>query len=331
MKAALEQNGYKIYTVPEVATIVFSNGAEWNNLSVEQQYTILEEIIKLQMSLEDAFVSVAEASGKPSVVIMDRGLLDNEAYVPFPEMWNLILDKNSWNIIEMRDKRYDKVLHLVTAAIGAEKYYTTENNTARRETVHEAAELDRKIQRSYIGHHDVSVIDNTTDFSTKVERCKNSILHKVGLYSAVSKPILKKRYILSDNFNFENVKSRISDVSIDITFLDPSKFSSNSYVYRRGQNGVYEYFLKDSDQIERVIDPEEYLNLSTKKDPKTKVLHKDLKYFLYNHDYFCYSQVNGKKFLEVSIEKGRELKLPNENVKRELNENEMTDYDLSKE
>lgn len=28
-------------------------------------------------------------------------------------------------------RRYDAVVHLVTAAIGAEKFYTTENNTAR--------------------------------------------------------------------------------------------------------------------------------------------------------------------------------------------------------
>ena len=32
-------------------------------------------------------------------------------------------------------RRYDLVLHLVTAANGAEKYYTLENNAARSESV----------------------------------------------------------------------------------------------------------------------------------------------------------------------------------------------------
>jgi hypothetical protein len=32
------------------------------------------------------------------------------------------------------DRRYDGVFHLVTAAIGAEKFYTLANNTARSET-----------------------------------------------------------------------------------------------------------------------------------------------------------------------------------------------------
>jgi hypothetical protein len=38
----------------------------------------------------------------------------------------------------MRDKRYDAVFHLVTAADGATMYYTTANNTARGETIDEA-------------------------------------------------------------------------------------------------------------------------------------------------------------------------------------------------
>ena len=41
--------------------------------------------------------------------------------------------------------RYDLVLHLVTAASGAEAFYTNANNTARRETADEARGLDSRI------------------------------------------------------------------------------------------------------------------------------------------------------------------------------------------
>jgi hypothetical protein len=37
------------------------------------------------------------------------------------------------------------VLHLVTAASGAEAFYTNANNTARRETADEARDLDSRI------------------------------------------------------------------------------------------------------------------------------------------------------------------------------------------
>lgn len=33
---------------------------------------------------------------------------------------------NSWNNIELRDNRYNQIIHMVSAANGAEDYYTTE-------------------------------------------------------------------------------------------------------------------------------------------------------------------------------------------------------------
>ena len=41
------------------------------------------------------------------------------------------MDEEGWTWASLRDKRYDRVLHLVTAAIGAEEFYTRSNNTAR--------------------------------------------------------------------------------------------------------------------------------------------------------------------------------------------------------
>ena len=48
-------------------------------------------------------------------------------------------------------KRYDMVLHLVTAANGAEKYYTLENNAARSEGVELAIDIDDTLQERYSG------------------------------------------------------------------------------------------------------------------------------------------------------------------------------------
>lgn len=33
---------------------------------------------------------------------------------------------NKWNPVEMRDNRYNQILHLVSAANGAEEFYSTE-------------------------------------------------------------------------------------------------------------------------------------------------------------------------------------------------------------
>lgn len=36
------------------------------------------------------------------------------------------MSNNSWNNIELRDNRYNQIIHMVSAAKGAEDYYTTE-------------------------------------------------------------------------------------------------------------------------------------------------------------------------------------------------------------
>ena len=49
-------------------------------------------------------------------------------------------EKAGLNNVELRDN-YDAVIHMVTAAKGAEKYYTTENNKARTESIPESASV----------------------------------------------------------------------------------------------------------------------------------------------------------------------------------------------
>lgn len=56
------------------------------------------------------------------------------------------------------------------AAKGAEKFHTTANNSARTETIEEAAEIDDKFISKWIGHPYFRVIDNSTDFEDKMKR-----------------------------------------------------------------------------------------------------------------------------------------------------------------
>ena len=51
-------------------------------------------------------------------------------------------------------------MHLVTAANGAEKFYTGDNNQARYETVEEAIALDSKLIDAWVGHPSFAIIEN---------------------------------------------------------------------------------------------------------------------------------------------------------------------------
>ena len=43
------------------------------------------------------------------------------------------MDENGWTTAALRDQRYDCVVHLVSAADGAEEFYTTHDGSVRSE------------------------------------------------------------------------------------------------------------------------------------------------------------------------------------------------------
>ena len=54
--------------------------------------------------------------------------MDGQAYVN-EDVWQAILDETGWSTIQLRDKRYEAVVHLMTAAEGAEEFYIQSNAT----------------------------------------------------------------------------------------------------------------------------------------------------------------------------------------------------------
>ena len=86
------------------------------------------------MALEDNFRDIAEKcslpEGRHAVLLMDRGAMDVLAYVG-KDQFDDVLEEFNWTVPQLRDQRYEAVVHLVTAAIGAERFYTLENNKAR--------------------------------------------------------------------------------------------------------------------------------------------------------------------------------------------------------
>lgn len=137
-------------------------------------------------------------------MLIDRGLLDGSAYVSQTN-WQALLDDLGCNVVMLRDHRYDAVLHLVTAADGAEAFYASLNNEARYESVAEAVEKDRRIRDAYLGHRNWNIIDNNVpDFNTKINKAKEAIQHFLGHRAGQSfyrKFLLKKSDSVSNRSN----------------------------------------------------------------------------------------------------------------------------------
>jgi hypothetical protein len=134
------------------------------------------QILKLQMSLEDSFYSLAQDTGKPCVILCDRGAMDGSAYMTV-DQWEDLKAEHDLDTVTLRDtcvsvalvahsppgliltcvfcglcRRYIAIFHLVTAANGAENFYTLENNGIRIESVEQAREIDERTCRAWIGH-----------------------------------------------------------------------------------------------------------------------------------------------------------------------------------
>lgn len=108
--------------------------------------------------------------------------MDGQAYVT-EQVWQALLDETAWSTIQLRDRRYECVIHMETAANGAVKFYTGENNEARYESIEEARVLDKKLIDAWTGHPAFHVIDNIKDqnFQDKVNRVVESVFHTIGL------------------------------------------------------------------------------------------------------------------------------------------------------
>lgn len=72
-----------------------------------------------------------------------------------------MLDQYNMNEVYLRDKRYDLVLHMVSAADGAPEFYTLGNNESRYESdLKQARDLDKCTQLAWIGHPQFQIIEN---------------------------------------------------------------------------------------------------------------------------------------------------------------------------
>lgn len=59
---------------------------------------------------------------------------------------------------------------MVTAAKGAEAFYTVENNATRGEDLQQARARDVNAAEAWVGHPYVDCVDNSSDFETKINQ-----------------------------------------------------------------------------------------------------------------------------------------------------------------
>jgi len=179
IKEHLQNYGWHTIIVPETATEIIKAGI--NPLEMKQNLDFQENLFGLQLEKERRFEALARGYKSEKVLVLyDRGAPDGEAYTS-PDEWDMIMNSGDQTFQTVMN-RYDAVLHMVSAADGAEEFYTLANNVARREgTIEIALEQERKTKEIYIGHPHYVVIDNSTDFEKKIRRAVDAICSVIGI------------------------------------------------------------------------------------------------------------------------------------------------------
>ena len=229
----LQERGFRVYMIPEMATVMFTNGVAFSDLSSDHcVLTMQRAILEGQLTLEDGFARIAGATRQPAVLLCDRGAMDGSAYMR-RALWGDLLRSSFPRLgrsLEAAERelceRYDAVFHLVTAADSAERFYTLENNAARTESPEAARAQDGGTQRAWARHPRQMVFDNSSGelgFEGKLQRVVEAAAKIVGL------PVLPKsvrKFVLASVIPPFSV---FEDHGVDLTTFSVTKvFLTNS-------------------------------------------------------------------------------------------------------
>lgn len=279
--------GYTVLFVPETATELITGGvAPWTcGSNVEYQMCQMT----LQLEKERIFEQAAGSMNAEKILIVcDRGAIDNKAYMDELE-FTQVLKNLHLTEVELRDG-YDAVFHMVTAAKGAERFYTTENNKARTESVEQAADMDDKLIAAWTGHPHFRIIDNSTDFEDKLRRLVAEIRSFLGEPEPLE--IERKFLIRYPDVRWLECQPTCRKVDILQTYL-LTKEGDELRVRQRGENGSYVYYktlkrrVSDTSRIEleERLSQDEYLRLLINADPSKRPIHKKRYCLVYENQY----------------------------------------------
>ena len=280
--------GYKVVIIPESATEIILSGL--NKSAFTTNYLFEKNILNLQIAKEHLyFDACSKLPNEKVLLVCDRGVMDCKSFMTDEEFNNYLLE-NRMNEISLRDN-YDAVFHLLTAAKGAEQFYTLENNQARSETIEQARVNDTKTIEAWTGHPHFRIIDNSSNFEGKMKRLIKEICAVLG--EPEPHEIERKFLIEMPNTKFLNNLPNCKNINIVQTYLK-SQENKETRVRQRGKDGNFIYTITTKTQIspiervefEKRITEREYLNYLTQADPNIRQINKTRYCLVENNKYF---------------------------------------------
>lgn len=309
LRIRLNSIGFQVLTLPELATMFIGSGVKFPQFVPMTSDQILELqscMVTAQMSLEDVYYRLAKSSNEPTLILCDRGIIDGRAYMT-PLEFQVMLDTNDWNLMQLRDQRYDCVIHLVTAAIGAEEFYTLENNKARSESLYQAQMIDKKLREVYIGHPYLFVVNNQTNFEEKIEKVVNIVSNIIGMPKKISS---RRKFLLKDDAKDSEITVPFEKIDVEHVFLRSDDPNDQYGIRKRTHQFVNSYSIvnkvksrdgKEETNVFKRLTPKTYMQFMKQADPNRRKTKKVQKSFVWGDHYYVLNRYKLKTQSDVNV------------------------------
>ena len=283
----LKEKDYYVITLNETATeLIKSNIIPCYDKTLT---LIFQDIImKYQYIKERCAYNYAKsiAKNKKVIILCDRGIMDNFAYLDTYEEFERILSNNNLDELKFLND-YDLVIDLVsTATLKPDSY---ELDGIRYETIDEATIKDKKTSTAWAHHSNLKIIKPTKDINKK----KDIVLKEIEKYlNDIKREHYKELYQLdiSSNLSIYNSNNsrlvNILKIYLNHNLVITEKKYRNSTIYTLSE-GKYE----------KVISNEEVIRIISKNQIISKEQYREID-FVDKGNFYKIIEYNGKLYLE---------------------------------
>ncbi len=315
--------GYKVYSVREVATDIYKTGFR---IDPENDLSSTDfQAFKVEFSLarENCFVRAAKNSvAKKKVILLDRGIMDDLVYAG-DQLFDEILRSHGLSRMDARDRRYDAIFHLRTVAVLGDEFYeaVNKNNPARKENPEEARQRDCKTAEAWIGHRHLRIIPAFANKEEKFDLLWRHIKRVIGIPKFLE--IERKFLVQASRVRIPTPSTTVSviqnylirgqdGISPRIRLVSDFGFPSTAMFYKTLKKKISGLSREEKESI---LNCSAYELLHDSIDRFTKTIKKLRTYFVYENQYFELDEFitpyDNLVLLEIELlEEGDEIILP---------------------
>ena len=185
---------------------------------------------------------------------------------------------------------------MVSAAKGAEAFYTIEHHSSRSEGLELARELDTKAAEAWVGHPYVDMVANVeSNFEAKI----NTLISKVAwsididVGDRLNQGAKKVKFVVNGPLPLDEEFPSFRDFEVCHHYLQTASRMMQSRLRKRGRKGKWSYIhtirKQLSGQVIEVRTPlthRDYSNLISQEDPSHLPVYKTRRCFLWKNQYF---------------------------------------------